>query len=68
MRTRKLFLLIMLSLTVLLMIPLAGAVYQFVENRADIAKHPAPGKLIDIGGYRLHLLCNGTGSPTAIFE
>jgi hypothetical protein len=22
--------------------------------------HPAPGKLIDIGGYRLHLNCNGT--------
>lgn len=65
MRTKKLLL---LSLAVLLMIPLAGAAYQFVEYRADIAKHPAPGKLIDIGGYRLHLLCTGSGSPTVIFE
>ncbi len=24
--------------------------------------------MIDIGGYRLHLLCNRTGSPTVLFE
>ena len=65
---RKLFLRAMISLAVLLIIPLVGAVYQFAEYRTDIAKHPAPGKLIDIGGYRLHLLCNGTGSPTVVFE
>ena len=27
-----------------------------------------PGRLIDIGGYRLHLDCQGTGSPTVILE
>jgi pimeloyl-ACP methyl ester carboxylesterase len=27
-----------------------------------------PGKLIDIGGYRLHLLCSGEGGPTVILE
>lgn len=68
MRKRKLFLRAMISLAVLLMIPLVGAVYQFAENKADMAQHPTPGKLIDIGGYRLHLLCNGTGSPAVLFE
>ncbi len=68
MRKRKFILSTMISVAVLLMVPLAGAVYQFIEYKADINKHPAPGKLIDIGGYRLHLLCNGTGSPTVIFE
>jgi pimeloyl-ACP methyl ester carboxylesterase len=29
---------------------------------------PAPGKLVDIGGRRLHLHCAGTGSPTVIVE
>jgi pimeloyl-ACP methyl ester carboxylesterase len=30
---------------------------------------PAPGKLFDIGaGRRLHLLCNGRGSPTVVLE
>lgn len=52
----------------LILTALIGAVYQFAEGEADIAKHPAPGRLIDVGGYRLHLLCVGQGSPTVIFE
>jgi pimeloyl-ACP methyl ester carboxylesterase len=28
----------------------------------------APGRLVDIGGRRLHLRCVGTGSPTVVFE
>jgi pimeloyl-ACP methyl ester carboxylesterase len=28
---------------------------------------PAPiGKLVDVGGYRIHLYCTGTGSPTVV--
>jgi pimeloyl-ACP methyl ester carboxylesterase len=29
---------------------------------------PAPGRLVDIGGRRLHLHCTGTGSPTVVVE
>src|SRR6266849_662701 len=29
-------------------------------------EYPPPGKLIDIGGRKLHLYCTGTGSPTVI--
>ena len=29
---------------------------------------PAPGKLYDVGGRQLHLLCSGTGSPSIIIE
>ena len=32
------------------------------------APPPAPGKLVDIGGRRLHLHCAGSGSPTVIIE
>jgi pimeloyl-ACP methyl ester carboxylesterase len=32
------------------------------------AKYPPPGTLVDIGGYHLHILCEGTGSPTVIME
>lgn len=28
--------------------------------------YPAPGKLIDVGGYRVHLYCTGASSPTVI--
>lgn len=27
-----------------------------------------PGRLVDLGGYRLHLYCSGEGSPTVILE
>src|SRR5919198_1243925 len=29
---------------------------------------PAPGRLVDIGGRRLHLLCSGAGAPTVVLE
>jgi hypothetical protein len=29
---------------------------------------PPPGRLIDVGGHRLHLNCIGTGSPTVVHE
>jgi pimeloyl-ACP methyl ester carboxylesterase len=29
---------------------------------------PPPGRLVDIGGYRLHIDCEGTGSPAVILE
>ena len=32
------------------------------------AKYPAPGKLVDVGGYRLHINCQGQGNPTVVME
>lgn len=31
-------------------------------------KFPAPGRLIDIGTHRLHIICAGSGSPAVIFD
>jgi hypothetical protein len=30
--------------------------------------YPPPGKLVDIGGRRLHILCIGQGSPTVMLD
>ncbi len=30
------------------------------------APYPPPGKLIDVGGHRVHLYCIGDGSPTVM--
>ncbi len=27
-----------------------------------------PGRLVDVGGHRLHLSCTGSGSPTVVLE
>lgn len=29
---------------------------------------PAPGRMVDLGGYSLHINCQGTGSPTVILD
>ena len=29
---------------------------------------PAPGRLVDLGGYKLHINCQGTGSPAVILD
>jgi pimeloyl-ACP methyl ester carboxylesterase len=45
-----------------------GAIYQAVASIADRRKWPPPGRLVDVGGHRLHLLEVGSGGPTVILE
>lgn len=47
---------------------LVGAMYESVAEAADAKAYPPPGQLVDVGGYRLHINCTGTGSPTVIIE
>lgn len=38
-------------------------------SRRHLARTLAPtGRLIDVGGHRLHLHCSGTGTPTVVLE
>jgi pimeloyl-ACP methyl ester carboxylesterase len=37
--------------------------------KAELAEqYPPPGQMVDVGGYRLHINCQGEGSPTAVIE
>lgn len=47
---------------------LVGYVYERIVEAADAREFPLPGRLVDVGGYRLHLNCSGTGSPTVVIE
>src|SRR5579864_9311200 len=46
----------------------AGATYQLIANRADARRFPEPGRLVEVGGFRLKLNCTGIGSPTVVLE
>jgi len=46
----------------------AGATYQWVATRRDLASTPPPGQLVDVGGRKMHLWCMGTGAPPVILE
>jgi pimeloyl-ACP methyl ester carboxylesterase len=59
----------MLSLLVLfVLVPLGGALYQWIASARDARRFPAPGRLVDIGDCRLHIDLRGEGSPTVVFE
>jgi hypothetical protein len=45
-----------------------GATYQWIETRRELAATPPPGRMVDIGGHRLHLWCVGAGGPTDVLE
>jgi pimeloyl-ACP methyl ester carboxylesterase len=46
----------------------AGASYEAIAAGGDAQRYPAPGQLVDVGGYRLHIQCVGTGSPTVVLD
>ena len=43
-----------------------SAVYQQISEASDRRRFPPPGRLVDIGGRRLHLVEMGEGSPAVI--
>lgn len=55
-------------LAVLLILILAGWIYEPLAEAADAKAYPPPGKMVDVGGYRLHINCKGNGSPTVVIE
>ncbi len=47
---------------------LLGLVYEAGMAATDVRRYPPLGRLVDVGGHRLHLHCTGTGSPTVVLE
>ena len=45
-----------------------SAISARVLHARDDARWKFPGRLVDIGGRRLHLYCTGAGSPTIVLE
>ena len=54
------------SLATLLGLMLVGYIYEPMAEAADAKAYPPPGQLVDVGGYRLHINCTGSGSPTVV--
>jgi pimeloyl-ACP methyl ester carboxylesterase len=51
-----------------IVLPLAGWLYERTAEARDARRFPPPGRLVDVGGRRLHLLCIGSGRPIVMFE
>ncbi len=45
-----------------------GGAYQTVGTAVDASSVAMSGRLVDVGGHRLHVTCTGSGSPTVVVE
>src|ERR1700686_1083054 len=56
----------------ILTLAFVGAIYQVIATRLAEREYPPPGRLVDVGGYRLHIHCSGpegaSGGPTVIMD
>jgi pimeloyl-ACP methyl ester carboxylesterase len=43
-----------------------GGLLQVLMPAPEAAAGAMPGRLVDVGGYRLHISCTGSGSPTVV--
>jgi pimeloyl-ACP methyl ester carboxylesterase len=59
---------VVVMLAVVVMLPLAGTLYEQYARRRDLGRFPPAGRLVNVGGRRDHLLCLGDRTPTVIFE
>lgn len=53
---------------VLLLLAAVGGGYETIREAMDESAYAMPGQLVDVGGYKLHISCTGSGSPTVILE
>jgi pimeloyl-ACP methyl ester carboxylesterase len=65
---RRLAIAVLAILAMMVALVFAGATYQAIASHADARRHPEPGRLVDVGGYRLKINCTGRGSSTVVLE
>ena len=52
----------------LLVLAVAGAIYQAIATELAERAFPPPGEMVGVGGHRLHINCVGQGSPTVVLD
>lgn len=51
-----------------LVLMVAGLIYQSIGLARSARRFPPPGRLVDVGGHRLHAVCLGQGPPAVLLE
>jgi pimeloyl-ACP methyl ester carboxylesterase len=50
------------------LLAIAGFLYENISEARDRRFHPMPGRLVDVGGYKIHINCTGQGTPVVILD
>lgn len=60
---------VLFAFLILLLVTLTGGMtYETVGRVSDSRRFPVPGRMVDVGGYRLNIHCTGAGTPAVILE
>jgi pimeloyl-ACP methyl ester carboxylesterase len=59
---------LLLSILFVTFLTACGAAYQLFGLARDSRAFPPPGRMLDVGGYRLHLIESGQGNIVVVFE
>lgn len=63
------FKIVLIAALILLVATTATFLYYAGNTKKNLrVTNAAPGSLVDVGGYRLHIHCLGQGTPTVLFE
>jgi pimeloyl-ACP methyl ester carboxylesterase len=52
----------------IVILAIAGMIYQTAATEADQRKFPPPGVLVNVDGRKMHIYCMGEGSPTIVLD
>jgi pimeloyl-ACP methyl ester carboxylesterase len=55
-------------IVLILVLASIGAIYESIEGSRDRRLNSPPGQLVDVGDYKMHLVCTGQGAPTVLLE
>ena len=57
------------TIALLLVVVIGSAIgYEQFNRHSAASEFPAPGRMVSVGGYDMHLNCTGTGSPVVLLE
>jgi pimeloyl-ACP methyl ester carboxylesterase len=60
---------LLIGLAVLVtLIVLAGLIFQAISSAREARRFPPPGRLVDVGGHRLHIYSMGEGTPAVVMD
>jgi pimeloyl-ACP methyl ester carboxylesterase len=59
---------LLLLLAFLLVLAAAGFLYENISEARDRRFNPLEGRLLEVGGRKMHIDCTGGGSPTVILD
>ena len=59
---------VLLLLAFLILLAVAGFLYENISEARDRRFNPLEGRLLDVGGRKMHIDCAGEGNPTVILD